>query len=188
MSQEHDDMLWRPSAVEVVVRRRRSVLADFRTETVGVDSLAGRVLAEPIVAECDLPAHDQATIDGYAVDATRDYPFSVRSDEVFPEDKPPSLAAGEAVEVATGASLPSEANAVIKREDATVEDGCLDGPNIDPGTYTYARASNASAGETLFEAGERLAAKDAILLGDLGYDTVTVAEPFSTGILATMRL
>jgi len=185
MSHEHDDMLWRPAAVETVVGLRRSVLADFRSEAVGVDALAGRVLAEPVVADRDLPAHDHATMDGYAVDATREYPFTLRGDEVFPEDEPPSLAAGEAVEIATGAPLPPDANAVLKREDATVEDGRLHGPAIEPGTYTYARGSNVGAGETLFEAGERLAAKDAILLGDLGHETVTVAERFSTGILAT---
>jgi molybdopterin molybdotransferase len=124
-------------------------------------------------------------MDGYAFDATEDYPLTVRESEIFPESDPPSLDSGEAVEIATGASLPPEANAVLKREEATVTDGKLTGTELEPGTYTYERGSNVTSGEVLFDTGERLAAKDAILLGDLGYTDVTVAERFSTGILAT---
>lgn len=38
-----------------------------RSETVSLDEALGRVLAETIVAPCDLPAFDQAAMDGYAV-------------------------------------------------------------------------------------------------------------------------
>ncbi|WP_336001863.1 molybdopterin molybdotransferase MoeA [Halorientalis halophila] len=186
MAHDHEDMVRRSAAVETVRELRRAALSRVGTESVGLDALSGRVLATAVVAERDVPAADHATMDGYAFDATDEYPLSVREDEVFPEDEPPSLGAGEAVEIATGAPLPPEANAVLKREEATVdEDGRLEGAAVEPGTYTYTRGSNVSAGETLFEAGERLSAKDAILLGDLGHDEVPVAERFSVGILAT---
>jgi molybdopterin molybdotransferase len=185
MAHDHDDMVWREEAVETVVERRRSVLADHRTETVGIDALPGRVAADRIVAEGNLPAHDHATMDGYAFDATDDYPLSVADVEVFPEDDPPSIDDGEAVPIATGAPLPPEANAVLKREESSVDDGRLRGPAIEPGTYAYEKGSNVAAGDVLFEAGERLSPKDAILLGDLGRETVTVAERFSVGVLAT---
>jgi len=93
-------------------------------------------------------------MDGFAFDATDEYPLSIVGDEVFPEDEPPSIDSGEAVRIATGAPLPSGANAVLKREEATTEDGTLRGEPLDPGTYTYERGSNLSAGETLFEQGE----------------------------------
>jgi molybdopterin molybdotransferase len=178
-------MVWREDAVGTVMGLRRSVLADHRTETVGIDALPGRVTAERIVAAGNLPAHDHATMDGYAFDATDEYPLSVAEAEIFPEDDPPSIEDGEAVAIATGAPLPPEANAVLKREESTVEDGHLTGPSLDPGTYTYEKGSNVAAGDVLFEAQERLSPKDAILLGDLGHESVSVAERFSVGVLAT---
>ncbi|QLD89151.1 molybdopterin molybdotransferase MoeA [Natronomonas salina] len=185
MVHDHEDMVWRSVAVEKVSELRQSALAQSSSETIVIDSLSGRVLTTTIVAKRDIPSVDHATMDGYAFDATDDYPLSVVDGEVFPEDEPEPLNNGEAVEIATGAPLPPNANAVLKREAATVDEGQLDGLEIDPGMYTYARGSNVSAGETLFERGERLSAKDAILLGDLGYDEVQVAERFSVGILAT---
>lgn len=185
MVHDHEDMVWRSKAIEMVRELRQSMLEQTSTETIAVESLSGRVLASRIVAEQDIPAVDHATMDGYAFDATDEYPLSVVDSEVFPEDDPGSLSDGEAVEIATGAPLPANANTVLKREDATIEEDQLDGPKLDPGTYTYARGINVSAGETLFERGERLSAKDAILLGDLGYDEISVVERFSVGILAT---
>jgi molybdopterin molybdotransferase len=185
MAHDHEDMIWRDEAVETVQQIRRTALDRQSSESVPLDWLAGRTLTEPIVASEDVPAHDHATMDGYAFDATDDYPLAVREGEIFPETEPPSIEPGEAIEIATGAALPPEANAVLKREESTVEDGKLTGTDLEPGTYTYECGSNVQEGEQLFDAGEQLAAKDAILLGDLGYDEVSVAERFSAGILAT---
>jgi molybdopterin molybdotransferase len=51
--------------------------------------------------------------------------------------------------------------------------------------FTYERASNVTADETLFEADERLSATDTILLRDLDMTAVEVRQPFSVGLLAT---
>ena len=182
---DHDDMVWREEAVERVLDLRASFLADFGTETVSLDEIAGRILAEPLDAPADVLAHDHATMDGFAFRAEDDYPLAVREGETFPEDDPGEIDEGEAVRIATGAPLPERANVVLKREESTVEDGRLRGPDLDAGTYVYERGSNVGEGERLFAAGERLSPKDAILLGDLGVEEVTVRERLSVGVLAT---
>ena len=67
-------------------------------------------------------------------------------------------------------------------EEATVtEEGgeeYLDGPTLSPWTYVYRRGSNVSAGETLFAAGERLSAKDTILLRDLGHESIETTQKY----------
>ena len=181
-----EGMITRAEAVERVRRLRGSVLEGRRAERVPLDAVAGRTLAEAVVAEADLPARDRATMDGYAFDATDDYPLAVVEREVFPEDDPPPIDEGEAVAIATGAPLPAGANAVWKRELATVTDGRLRGASsIEPGTYAHERGSNVRAGDRLFRPGERLSPKDAILLRDLGREAVAVAERLSVGVLAT---
>lgn len=181
----HDDLLpWRAGA-ERVRDLRTAWLPRLGTETVALDRITGRAVAEPITAPSDVPAHSHATMDGFAFDATDPYPFDLVDAEVFPEDDPPALGDGEAVRIATGAPLPEAANAVLKREEARLSDGRLRGTDLDPGTYVYQRGSNVAEGDRLFDAGERLGPKDALLLADLGIETVTVRDRLSVGLLAT---
>lgn len=182
---DYDDLVWREDAIERVLALRSELLASQPTEAVTLPEISGRVLADDIVADSDAPSRSTATMDGFAFDATEGYPYELRAGESFPESSPEMLEPGTAVRVATGGPLPEGANAVLKREEATVEDGKLRGPQIEPGTYVYARGNNYRADERLFEAGERLGSKDAILLRDLGYETVAVRRPLSVGILAT---
>lgn len=180
-----DALLDRADAVDRVLELRAGALDECPTEAIPLEAVAGRTLAEDIVAEADAPPFDFATMDGFALDATESYPLNVVDHEVYPEDDPPTLGQGEAVQVATGAPLPERANAVLRLEDATLEDGRLTGEPLEPGTYTYGRGSNVRAGERLFDAGEVLSPKDAILLGDLGRDTVSVYARFEAALLAT---
>ena len=180
-----DALLDRAEAVERVLELRSGALDGRPAEAVPLEAVAGRTLAEAVVAEADAPPYDYATMDGFAFDASESFPLDVVDLEVYPEDDPPALGRGEAVRIATGAPLPGRANAVLRREDATLEDGRLTGEAVSPGTYTYGRGSNVRAGERLFEAGEVLSPKDAILLGDLGYETVSVHTRFEAALLAT---
>jgi len=182
---DHDDLIAWDDGAERVRRLREEWFPTLDTEQVEIDHIAGRTLAEPIDSPVDVPAQSHATMDGFAFDATDEYPLSVVDDDVFPEDEPGELGSGEAIRIATGAPVPAGANAVLKREEATVENGNLTGTELDPGTYVYERGSNVAAGERLFEAGERLGPKDAILLGDLGITAVEVTIPLSAGLLAT---
>jgi len=87
------------------------------TEEIPVLDAAGRVLAEEIAADRDYPPFDRSARDGYAVRAA-DLPGElrvageVRAGEVFAA----AINAGEAVEIMTGAPLPSGADAVVMIE------------------------------------------------------------------------
>lgn len=185
MTHDHADLIGRSEACEHVLDLRRERFHDHPQVAVAVDEIATATLATDIVADDDQPAESHATMDGFTFDATGEYPYRVVDREVFPEDEPGTLDEGEAVRIATGAPLPDGANAVLKREEASVSDGELTGPSIAPGTYVYERGSNVEAGEVLYEAGERLAPRDAILLRDLGHESIDIYERFSVGILAT---
>ncbi|WP_256298423.1 molybdopterin molybdotransferase MoeA [Haloarchaeobius salinus] len=180
-----DDLPTRDRAAEQVLSLRADALAARATEPVSPDAVAGRTLAEPVDAPADVPPQDYATMDGFAFDAADDYPLTVVGSEVTPDDDPPELDPGEAVRIATGAPLPERATVVVKREDTTVADGELTGPDLAPGTHVYGRGSTVQAGEQVFEAGERLSPKDAVLLDDLGVESVTVRERGSVGVVAT---
>ena len=180
-----DDLIELSAAIDRMHALRSTWMSRLGTEEVPIDRIAGRTVTARIRAPVDMPARSHATMDGFAFDATDEYPLTVVDRSVFPEDDPQPLESGTAVRIATGAPLPPAANVVCKREDAVVDGGDLTGPPLEPGHYVYERASNVAEGETLFDAGERLGPKDALLLGDLDIDAVTVHERCSVGLLAT---
>ncbi len=179
-----EKMVTRVQALLEIAAIREKLMLNRAIETISIEEIDGRILAEPIVSEIDLPSENHATMDGYAINANEEYPLEL-VDMVFPEDFPEAIAMGQAVRISTGAVVPEGANAVLKREDAIVNDNVLEGLDIESGTYIYAKGSNVSKGETLFDKGACLAARDAILLLDLGHKNVKVYTRFSVGILAT---
>src|SRR5699024_4609789 len=171
-------------AIERLLECRSEVLETLETESVGPDRIAGRTLATAVRAPRDVPSTDYATMDGYALAAEDAGPRTIVG-TVAPEDDPPAIEASETVEIATGAPLPSRADAVLPREDATPIEAGLADPNLVSGTNVNRQGITASAGEQLFAAGDRLAPRHAALLSDIGVESVMVRRPWSVAIVAT---
>ena len=180
-----DRFVTRSQATAVLQTLRERTIETLETTTVEPGAgIRNRVVARDVVAPADRPQYDRAMMDGYAVAADEPPPLDVIED-VFPEDDRPTVPADAAVRITTGGPLPETADAVIRSEDAVLEDGQLQGPTVEPGEYTYRQGSNVRAGERVYAAGDRLAARDAILLKDLGVEAVPVYRPFSVAVLAT---
>ncbi|MGH9371276.1 MAG: molybdopterin molybdotransferase MoeA [Vicinamibacterales bacterium] len=96
-----------------------------RTERVGIDSAAGRVVAETILATADVPPFDRAAMDGFAViaedtfGAGRYEPKVLRAVGAVQTGEMPSraISPGECMEIATGAPVPEGATAVVMVEE-----------------------------------------------------------------------
>src|SRR4051812_33776122 len=93
------------------------------TESVTLLETLGRVLADPITADRDLPPFDRSTRDGFAVLSSdlQTVPTKLRLVGELragdPPDKfPRSLVSGECVEIMTGAAVPQGADAVVMVE------------------------------------------------------------------------
>ncbi len=109
-------------AYEMVRERCQAILetGDRPGEEVLLLHALGRVLAEPIVADRDFPPFARATRDGFAVRAddlasgvtTLRVVGQVRAGDSY--DLP--VASGEAVEIMTGAAVPTGADAVVMVE------------------------------------------------------------------------
>src|SRR5215510_7262056 len=103
-------------AIQIV----RSHTAPLPTEQVPLSRALGRVLAEDIVADSDLPPFDRAQMDGYAVRASdvRETPVRLRivGESAAGRGWHNELAEGQAVRIMTGAPVPSGADAVQQVE------------------------------------------------------------------------
>ena len=161
-------------------------------ERVALEEAAGRVLAEPVVADTDLPPFDRAQMDGYAVrsaDLAR-APVSLRvvGEAAAGRGWRGRLGEGEAVRIMTGAPLPEGADSVqqveLARESADGSEVTIERATA-AGQFYVPRASEVRKGETVLEPGEELNAAKAAALASFGYAEVAVGRRPRVAVLAT---
>ncbi|MFB6266238.1 MAG: gephyrin-like molybdotransferase Glp [Halodesulfurarchaeum sp.] len=145
----------------------------------------GRVLAERVAAERDVPHYPRAAMDGYAVRASDTFGASDRSPNVLRVGEGDG-GAGEAVRVHTGSELPSGANAVVMiehveslGEEIEVFDAVAEGENVGP------VGEDVSAGTELYEPGHRLRPSDLGLLKSVGLRSVDVRRKPQVAVIPT---
>jgi molybdopterin molybdotransferase len=152
----------------------------------------GRVLAEDVVADSDLPPFDRAQMDGYAVrsEDVRDAPACLRvvGEAAAGRGWTGAVGAGEAVRIMTGAPLPAGADAVEQVElTRELEDGAFVevGRAAEPGRFYVPRASEVRRGETVLSAGDEVNAAAMAVLASFGYAEVAVRRRPRVAVLAT---
>jgi len=85
----------------------------------------GATLAEDLRPRTDLPAFPTSSVDGYAVRGPQPWRITGR---VLAGDRADEIGAdGTGVEIATGAMVPADAEAILRVEDATHADGAVRG-------------------------------------------------------------
>ena len=171
-----------------VIERVREACVTAPPEEVTLDNAAGRVLAENIVADRDLPALARSVRDGFAVHAenvpgTLRVVGEVRAGDIFEG----AVGPGEAVEIMTGAPLPRGANAVVMVEHVTRSPGgsVTTDRAAEPGQFINPQGCEARAGEALLTPGKRLGFADIALLATVGKAQVAVYARPRVALLAT---
>ncbi|HYN87927.1 MAG TPA: gephyrin-like molybdotransferase Glp [Ardenticatenaceae bacterium] len=179
-----------------------SYVQSLPSERVALLQARGRVLAEEIAAEFDVPPFRNSAMDGYAVRAadTRaaqaDSPAVLRVLGNVPAGQPAreEVAPGGAARIMTGAPLPAGADAVVRFEETSE----IWPEERRPGAGWVAIVVPAEAGQNVREAGEDLKAGAVVMargqtlrpaqigvLAALGRATVQVVRRPRVAILAT---
>jgi molybdopterin molybdotransferase len=181
--------------VAEAVRAAVKIAPSAVPEYVPVEQSAGRVLAEIIAADTDIPGFDRSVVDGYAVRS---------SDTTGASDALPSLlqctgrvAMGtsgtqlvirdnECAYIPTGGILPERADAAVMVEYAEeAGDTILIKKPVSHGENVLLRDEDFKKGEIVFRAGHRLSPQDAGVLAACGCAMVPVARKPVVGIIST---
>ena len=182
-------MLSYAEAARLVREHAASLSQQIRAaEAVDLLGSLGRTLAAPVIADRDQPPFPRSTRDGFACRAADlASPLLVvgqlRAGEVW---SGPELQPGQAIEIMTGAPVPSGADCILMIEHAAV-----DGPRIrterklDPGENIIAAGSEARMGATLIPAGTRIGAQHIAAAAACGCAELQVYTRPRVAILAT---
>lgn len=174
--------------------------AQRQVESVGIDGVVGRVLAQAITADVDSPPYDKSMMDGFAVRSAdiRAGITQFRITETIIAGSVPTRAveSATAARIMTGAPMPDGADAVIMVElsnvgfdQPTPENVILnwDGPveKFIAGKHAMQRGDNFAKGQQVFFAGQRLRPVDVGLLAEVGAAQINVASRLAVAVLPT---
>lgn len=166
-------------------------LLDARTnqldsESVSIAEAAGRVLAEDVASQVDVPSFRRAAMDGYAVRAADSGPLSIIGESLPARPFAGTLGAGQAVRIMTGAPMPHGADAVLKAETAGELDGRVEILEpVSPGKNIGLIGEDVACGNRVLSVGRVLRPQDIGLLASIGVAEVTVVRRPRVAILAT---
>src|SRR5271169_648694 len=163
------------------------------TETVDLLDAAGRVLAEPVLADRDIPPFPRSTRDGYAVrsvdltslPATLEVIAEIRAGEK-PEAIPSSLGSGQTASIMTGAPVPSGADAVVMIEYTSRQGNRAEiTRKVTPGENVVPRGAEAVHGSRLLSPGVRLNEVAVALAASVGKSRLEVYKRPRVAVLTT---
>ena len=162
-------------------------------EDSSLENAYGKILAEDIITEINVPPFPRAVMDGYAVRAEDTYdcsetePVKLRmvgniqagSDEKF------TVSAGEAVEIATGAPIPEGANAVVMVEYTSEENRTVSIYRPVALEENIMKAgSDIRKGERVLKVGRKLGTREIGVLASVGKKDVPILK-LKVGIIST---
>ncbi|MEO8015126.1 MAG: gephyrin-like molybdotransferase Glp [Polaromonas sp.] len=169
-------------------------LLAFATTLAPAESLStfdadGRVLAQDLLSALDVPAHDNSSMDGYAVrcadwqGADTLLPVSQR---IPAGSSGHALAGASVARIFTGAPMPPGADAVVMQEDCNaVEGGIRIAAQPRPGQWIRRRGEDVASGAVVLQRGTRLSPASLGLAASIGFDRLQVAPRVRVALFST---
>jgi molybdopterin molybdotransferase len=176
-----------------VVEEQAARVSAAATESVNLLASTGRVLAEPLLADRDLPPFPRSTRDGYAVRST-DLSQVPAALDVIGEIKaganldgiPANVGTGQTVSIMTGAPVPAGADAVVMVEyTAQLGKHVEVTRSVERGENVVPRAAEAREGAVLLERGIRLNEAAIALAASAGKSHLSVYRRPRVAVLTT---
>ena len=190
-----NELFWR-EAVRSVLDAQKAIQEALRPltawEWVTLPEALNRILAEPIVAPFNVPAHDNAAMDGFAVrysDLDPSHPTRLKVIGAAFAGHPftGALTAGTAVRIMTGAEIPNGADTIVPQELCTAHDSATVTipPGQKAGQHLRRAGEDLAAGSVALPVGRRLGVAELGLIGSLGIGSVRVYRRLRCVVLST---
>jgi len=156
------------------------------SERIPIHAALGRVTAEDIIAENDLPPFDRSEVDGYAVRAQDTFEASQFNPKTLRPTENEEIHENEARQIWTGNPLPKGADAVVMLEYTKRAQGKIKVEiAVTPRGNVSKRGEDVQRGEIAVKAGTRLKPHHVGMLAALGVTHVNVVKKPKVAILST---
>jgi molybdopterin molybdotransferase len=173
----------------------RTQFAPMETEAVPLTDSMGRILAEDIHSDIDLPDFPRSIMDGFAVRGGSTFGASegnpaylvVKGTVAMGESSILSVGPGEAVRISTGGMLPAGADSVVMVEHTeAIDDTTIEVyRSVAPGQNMVTVGEDIKKGQAILPAGQPIRPQETGLLAALGRQKVAVYKRPIVGIIST---
>lgn len=189
--------------VDEALKQILATIKPLENETVELSAALGRVIAEDVVADSNLPPFSNSSMDGFAVQASdiaqasEQMPVSLQVVMDIPAGSMPSgpIQQGEAARIMTGAPLPEGADAVIPVENTNAQwipgsDEAIPktveiNRSIKSGDYVRLAGEDIRNGEQIIAKGTLIRPAEIGLLAAVGKPKIAVIRQPRVAIIST---
>ena len=173
----------------------RSAFAQVGMEQVPLPEAVGRIIAEDMVADEDLPDFPRTIVDGYAVQGASTFGASegnpayltITGDIAMGQSPAFEIAPGKAARIATGGMVPRGADCVVMIEHtAAIDDTTIEVyRSVAPGQNMIAIGEDIQKHAGVLSKGQTIRPQEAGLLAALGKQHIPVFQKPVVGIIST---
>ena len=154
-------------------------------EEVALDDVLGRVVAEEVAADVDLPPFVSSAMDGFAVAAGAEGELEVIGESRAGHPAGTGVRPGTAVRISTGAVVPEGAGAVVPVERTSGTGARVTVERVPDGANIRGAGEDVRAGEIVLRPGTEIRAAEAGVLAAVGRSSVHCARRPRVAVLAT---
>jgi molybdopterin molybdotransferase len=164
---------------------------DFGTEPISFDNCLGKVLAENIFADRDLPAFNRVTMDGIAINyeafKNGGRSFRIKATQSAGENPIEINSNDECIEIMTGAVLPSTTNAVIPYEEIEIKNAIatIKTEAVSINQNIHSKGKDKKQNEILAEANQFISPAIIAIAATVGKTTLRVKKNPTIVIIST---
>ncbi|MHC1600771.1 MAG: molybdenum cofactor synthesis domain-containing protein [Candidatus Nezhaarchaeales archaeon] len=180
--------------LDEALHRLARIKVPLHVEVVSLPQSLGKVLAEDIVSDIELPPFDKSSRDGYAVKAKDTFtaselnPVKLRLKGHVKVGEIPnfSISDGECAYIPTGAPIPEGSNAVVMIEDTAQKNEYIYVYKAaPPHNNIMRRGSDIPKGLQLLKRGTILNVREISLLAAIGRDKIKVYRDLKASVIST---
>jgi molybdopterin molybdotransferase len=178
-----------PGALISVDEARTRVLAAVRpleAESVRVDDALGRVLAEDVTSDLELPPFDSSAMDGFAVISGPMGERTITGESQAGRPFNGTVLLGQAVRISTGAVIPHGADAVVPLERVQqLSESRISAPPVNAAAHIRRAGEDVHRGDLVLHAGSEAGPAEIGMLAALGRVDAACARRPRLSIVAT---
>ena len=180
-------------ALDIILELTKDHCEGLNSEFVSLTDAPGRVLYNDLISTLDVPAQDNAAMDGYAFahksicqkneTAKLTIRASISAGEIISDE----IREGECVKIMTGAKMPMMCDTVIPQEFVSISNGmaCFTSNIVKEGDNRRKKGEDLKFGNAVLQRGRLLSAADVGLVASLGIPKIEVYKKLRVGYFST---
>lgn len=168
---------------------------EISSEKLDIYNCLGRVLAEDIISNENIPPFNRSTVDGYAVlssdtfGAGESMPsmLSLTGEILMGEEAKDTVSSGECIKISTGGMLPKGADSVVMVEhtEQMIDGTCLVYKAVSPFQNVTKKGDDVKIGQKVISKGTLITSKHIGILCALGITEVECVKKIKVGIISS---